>query len=335
MASIGKPTQLNIHCQLIDEHQSIEDIQMSLAAEFDRPQQKHWLQLSGPANLEQLSHILHSYRLHPLVLEDLSSKSQRAKIEEYEDYLFIVLRGSMLTDKQQLKNQLLYLIVAEDFFISYHPKPLLIEGSLQQRLNTAHTPQWAQQSDFNYLLYVHLDCWIDVLMNHVEAFSSKIEKLDALLLQTTEDEDKLPKLHRLKHDSSRLRRSVLPVRDVLNALMRNNYRILPTEQNSWYWRDTYDHCLQLLENLDFSRDILQSMIDLLVNAQTNRMNQQMRLLTALSMVFMPLTVITGIYGMNFDYMPELHWRYGYFVVLAIMLLVCMSALSIFIRRKWL
>lgn len=335
MNDSSKATSLNIHCQTIDAHHQVHDAKLSLAADFNKPSERHWLQLSGAASFEQISHILHSYQLHPLVLEDMSNKSQRAKIEDYGDYVFIVLRGSMLTDKQQLKNQLLYLIIAPDFFISYHPKPLFIEPMLYQSLHAQPSLHWATQADFSYLLYVHLDCWIDLLMTHVESFSTKIEKLDGMLLQLPRDEDMLPKLHRLKHDASRLRRSAGPVRDVLYSLMRNDYAVLSTQRSSWYWRDTYDHCLQLLENLDFSRDTLLSMIDLVVGAQTNRMNEQMRLLTAVSMIFMPLTVITGIYGMNFEYMPELQWKYSYFVVLGIMALICLSALRLFIRRKWL
>lgn len=321
---------LRIQLQTADANGLMPIEQFKSAHVIAKPDSKHWLDISGKATLTDLQVLLQQYNLHPLLLEDLSSKNQRAKIEDYDDYVFLVLRGVMFQDKQ-LKTQLLYVIVAENFVISYSPKPLLIQAMMQHRLE--QKPFWHQQEHMDYLLYLFIDCWVDTLMDSVEGFSLKVDKLDATLLQLN-DNDLLPRLHRMKHDASRLRRSVSPLRDVLAVLMRNDYAVL-SDRYSLYLRDTYDHCLQLMENLDFSREALLTMMEVSLSAQSNRLNQQMRLLTAVSIVFMPLTVITGIYGMNFDNMPELHWHYGYYFVLGIMSVIVLASAIFITRRKWL
>lgn len=324
------PPALRIQIQLDNADQFVDTIELSAVETLNRPAQQHWIDISGKASLKDLQVLLQAYQLHPLLLEDMSSKNQRAKIEDYGDYVFLVLRGVMFQDKQ-LKTQLLYLIVGHDFVISYQPKPLLIHDMLQHRLK--QRPYWYQQAHMDYLLYLFIDCWVDTLMDSVEGFSAKVDKLDGMLLQLT-DSDLLPRLHRMKHDASRLRRSVAPLRDVLGVLMRNDYTVLSNEY-SWYLRDTYDHCLQLMENLDFTRDALLTMMEVTLGSQSNRLNQQMRLLTTVSIVFMPLTVITGIYGMNFEHMPELRWHYGYYAVLATMAMIVLGFVVFLSRRKWL
>ena len=147
--------------------------------------------------------------------------------------------------------------------------------------------------------------------------------------------DILSKIHRLKRDAVRLRRTLLPLRDVFYQLaVRGDFAIFKGE-STVYLRDVYDHNMQLIESLDASRDMVLSMMDIYLSFQSNRMNQQMRVLTVITIIFMPLTVITGIYGMNFDNMPELHWHYGYFMVLGVMLCIIIGLLIFFSRRKWL
>ena len=290
----------------------------------------HWLNISGKASLADLQLLLGEYRLHALVLEDMASKNQRAKIEDYGDYVFLVLRGVLFQDNQ-LKTQLLYLIIGKDFLISYQPKTLLMRPVMKQRI--AQKPLWYQQSNLEYLMYLYIDCWVDTLMASVETFSVKVDKLDGSLLQI-KDTDLLPRLHRMKHDAMRLRRSVVPLRDVLTVLMRSDFEVL-SDRYHLYMRDTFDHCMQLMENLDFSRDALLTMMEVTLGSQSNRLNRQMRLLTAVSIIFMPLTLITGIYGMNFDNMPELHWQYGYFYVLGTIAIIAISSIVFLTYRKWL
>ena len=168
----------------------------------------------------------------------------------------------------------------------------------------------------------------------LESYNNRVETIDKSLFKN-ENSDILSKIHRLKRDAVRLRRTLLPLRDVFYQLaVRGDFAIFKGE-STVYLRDVYDHNMQLIESLDASRDMVLSMMDIYLSFQSNRMNQQMRVLTVITIIFMPLTVITGIYGMNFDNMPELHWHYGYFMVLDVMLCIIIGLLIFFSRRKWL
>lgn len=185
-----------------------------------------------------------------------------------------------------------------------------------------------------FLAYCLLDRIVDDYFIVLESYNNRVEVIDKSLFKN-ENSDILSKIHRLKRDAVRLRRTLLPLRDVFYQLaVRGDFAIFKGE-STVYLRDVYDHNMQLIESLDASRDMVLSMMDIYLSFQSNRMNQQMRVLTVITIIFMPLTVITGIYGMNFDNMPELHWHYGYFMVLGVMLCIIIGLLIFFSRRKWL
>ena len=185
-----------------------------------------------------------------------------------------------------------------------------------------------------FLAYCLLDRIVDDYFIVLESYNNRVEAIDKSLFKN-ENSDILSKIHRLKRDAVRLRRTLLPLRDVFYQLaVRGDFAIFKGE-STVYLRDVYDHNMQLIESLDASRDMVLSMMDIYLSFQSNRMNQQMRVLTVITIIFMPLTVITGIYGMNFDNMPELHWHYGYFMVLGVMLCIIIGLLIFFSRRKWL
>lgn len=185
-----------------------------------------------------------------------------------------------------------------------------------------------------FLAYCLLDRIVDDYFIVLESYNNRVEVIDKSLFKN-ENSDILSKIHRLKRDAVRLRRTLLPLRDVFYQLaVRGDFAIFKGE-STVYLRDVYDHNMQLIESLDASRDMVLSMMDIYLSFQSNRMNQQMRVLTVITIIFMPLTVITGIYGMNFDNMPELHWHYGYFMVLGMMLCIIIGLLIFFSRRKWL
>ena len=167
----------------------------------------------------------------------------------------------------------------------------------------------------------------------LDHYNTRVENLDKQLFAADNDE-LLVSIHKLKRDAMRLRRALLPQREVLHQLVRGDFPLFGKDAHV-YLRDVYDHSQQLIESLDGARDMVVSMMDVHLSYQSNRLNQQMRVLTVITILFMPLTVITGIYGMNFDHMPELHWRYGYFMVLGLMATIIISLLTYFHRRRWL
>ncbi len=299
-----------------------------------RPQagQTNWLHFVGINNAALLKHTLEPYGIHELVIEDILSRKQRPKIEDYDNYLFIAAQVYHYTAAGKLNSDQVYLIIGKDFVLSFQQKPLGLFSQLRRQMS--ENPRGILGKNTAFLAYCLLDRIVDDYFIVLEEYNNRVEAIDKSLFKD-ENSDILGKIHRLKRDAVRLRRTLLPLRDVFYQLaVRGDFAIFKGE-STVYLRDVYDHNMQLIESLDASRDMVLSMMDIYLSFQSNRMNQQMRVLTVITIIFMPLTVITGIYGMNFDNMPELHWHYGYFMVLGLMLCIIVGLLIFFSRRKWL
>ncbi len=292
----------------------------------------NWLHFVGINDGDLLKAALSPYHIHELVLEDILSRKQRPKIEDYDSYLFIAARVYQYIDSKLQADQV-YLIVGSNFVLTFQQRPLGLFSKIRAHMRD---PRYAVRSqDAAFLAYRIIDRLIDDYFLTLDQYNNRVELIDKILFADTgTNSDLLGRIHRLKRDGVRLRRTLQPLRDVLTQLVHGEFTTFHGKSHV-YLRDTYDHAIQLLESLDASRDMVVSMMDIHLSFQSNRLNQQMRLLTAITILFMPLTVLTGIYGMNFDYMPELHWHYGYFMVLGLMALIIISLLLLFNRRKWL
>lgn len=294
-------------------------------------QRINWLHCVGINNFALLKTLTAPYGIHDLVLEDILSHHQRPKVEEYEDYLFIVVRvfqyagGKLVSDP-------VYLILGRNFVLTFQQRPLGLLSGIRKHLIDNRTGLRGQSPSF--LAYTFIDRLTDDYFITLDKFNRHVEALDKSLFDPAgSGTGLLPKIHRLKRDAVRLRRGLFPMRDVLNQLLRGDFPLFSQEARV-YLRDAYDHLLQLSESLDAARDGVQSMMDIHLSLQSNRLNVQMRLLTVITILFMPLTLITGIYGMNFDHMPELHWKYGYFMVLGLMVSIVCALLVFFRKRRW-
>ena len=299
-----------------------------------RPQegQINWLHFVGINDVALLKHALEPYGIHELVIEDILSRKQRPKIEDYGSYVFTAAQVYHYTSTGKLHSDQVYVIIGKDFVLSFQQKPLGLFSHLRRQMH--ENPHNILNKNTAFLAYCLLDRIVDDYFIVLESYNNRVEVIDKSLFKN-ENSDILSKIHRLKRDAVRLRRTLLPLRDVFYQLaVRGDFAIFKGE-STVYLRDVYDHNMQLIESLDASRDMVLSMMDIYLSFQSNRMNQQMRVLTVITIIFMPLTVITGIYGMNFDNMPELHWHYGYFMVLAVMLCIIIGLLIFFSRRKWL
>ena len=299
-----------------------------------RPQegQINWLHFVGINDVALLKHALEPYGIHELVIEDILSRKQRPKIEDYGSYVFTAAQVYHYTSTGKLHSDQVYVIIGKDFVLSFQQKPLGLFSHLRRQMH--ENPHNILNKNTAFLAYCLLDRIVDDYFIVLESYNNRVEVIDKSLFKN-ENSDILSKIHRLKRDAVRLRRTLLPLRDVFYQLaVRGDFAIFKGE-STVYLRDVYDHNMQLIESLDASRDMVLSMMDIYLSFQSNRMNQQMRVLTVITIIFMPLTVITGIYGMNFDNMPELHWHYGYFMVLGVMLCIIIGLLIFFSRRKWL
>ncbi len=312
-----------------------DEFPKSLPVINDDTQQRTWLHFTGIKSAQLLSDVLAPYNIHPLTQEDILNNKQRPKIESYGHYVFIATR-SLRYNKSGLVSEAVYLIIGKNFVFSFQGQENTlfekIKSKLTQKVGTLYT------KDSDFLAYSLLDTVVDEYFNAMDIFSRKVEQLDRTLFSgsvTTEQEDSvLSRIHSLKHDTTRLRKTIMPTREIINQLVRGDYELFKDETRL-YLRDVYDHTLQAMEVLDSSKEMILSMMDVYLSYQSNQLNKQMRLLTVITIIFMPLTLISSIYGMNFTNMPELEWKYSYFVVLGIMLTIALSLLKIFSKKHWL
>ncbi|MDF0606389.1 magnesium/cobalt transporter CorA [Neisseriaceae bacterium TC5R-5] len=291
-----------------------------------------WLNVYGLREPAVMQAIGERFGLHSLVLEDVLNARQRPKVEEYGDYLFIASRvfdyqantGRLLSDQ-------IYLVIGHRFVLTFQERPTGVFEQIRERLRKEVGLIRSKEAD--YLGYSLLDAMVDDYFGVLTEFNERVEKMDSKLLRGR-DQSVLLQIQRLKRDCLKLRRALLPLREILLSFNRSHHDFFKPE-TLLYLRDVYDHTMHVIESLEMSREMVGSMLDLYMSTQSHRLNIQMRLLTVLTMIFMPLTLIAGIYGMNFENMPELKWHYGYYMVLLLMLGIAGGLLWVFWRRRWL
>jgi len=290
-----------------------------------------WLNIDGIQDLPALEKIAACYGLHPLVLEDIVNTDQRAKTEYYGTYLYIVLRMLRLDEKNdEVVSEQLSLILGENFVISFQEDMTDELTSIRERIHAKRGRVRSMPAD--YLAYAIMDTVVDQYFVILEKIGEKIEELEKGLIDDP-DPSTLRRIHRLKRETILLRRSVWPMREVISMMQRDESSLIH-QQTQVFLRDLYDHTIQVIDTVETYRDMLTGMLDLYLSSQSNRLNQVMKVLTIISTIFIPLTFIAGVYGMNFHYMPELSSPWGYPVVWAIMISMAGAMLYFFRRKKW-
>lgn len=270
--------------------------------------------------------------LHPLVLEDIVSTHQRPKVEDFRDYLYIVLRMIVYDEKTRTAS-------GDQVSLILGPRHVLLfqeaEGELfqpvRERIRTGLGR--SRRSGADYLAYALIDAIVDRYFVVLEKLGDDIEELENELIENPSDES-LRAIHRLKRELVFVRRSVYPVREVVSGLQRAESPLIRKETDV-FLRDVYDHTIQLIEALETYRDVLSGLQDLYLSSMSHRMNEVMKVLTIAATIFVPLTFFAGIYGMNFRYMPELEWKWAYPVFWGLMVVLAGGMLLFFRRRRWL
>jgi len=290
-----------------------------------------WINVSGVHDVELIEQLGQDFGLHPLTTEDIANTSQRPKWEEFPNYAFIALKMiECPAGVAQVKVEHVSLILGHNYVISFLEDEGDVFESIRQRLRRGAGCMRSKQTD--YLAFCLMDAVVDHYFLTVERIGDLVEELDEELLGNARHED-IPQLHRFKRNLLHLRRSIWPLREVLSSISRSETPLLQKE-NQLFWRDLYDHSVQVIDMVETARDTLASMHDTYLSSLSNRMNEVMKILTIISTIFIPLTFIAGVYGMNFKNMPELEWKYGYFMVLGVMLTIGISLLVYFRRRRW-
>jgi len=292
-----------------------------------------WINVEGVHKVEVVEKLGNCFGLHPLVLEDILNTDQRPKIEIYGDYVYIVLK--MLYDgdlKRPIEAEQVSLILGSNFVISFQEgKEGDVFNPLRERIKGGKGLVRKMGSD--YLVYSLIDTIVDHYFFILERLGEEIELLEEELVAHPTDTT-LHRIRKIKNEVIFVRRVVWPLREVVSSLGRKESPLIQ-ETTEVYLRDVYDHTIQVMDTIEVYREMLSGMLDIYLSSVSNRLNSVMKVLTIIATIFMPLTFIAGIYGMNFKYMPELGWRWGYPAVWLIVVIIGVSMLIYFKRKKWL
>ena len=292
-----------------------------------------WINIEGLHEIDIIEKIGNHFNLHPLLLEDIVNTEQRPKMEDYGEHIFIVLKMLSHDDKaNQIKSEQVSIVLGSNYIISFQEG---IEGDVfepvRERIRSGKGR--IRKMGVDYLAYSLMDAIVDHYFLILEKLGERIEDIEDELV-TNPSQETLRTIHHLKREMISLRKSVWPLREVLGCLERGESSLIQ-EPTQVYLRDVYDHTIQIIDTIETYRDTLSGILDIYLSSISNRMNEIMKVLTIIATIFIPLTFIVGIYGMNFEHMPELKWRAGYFIVWGIMAIVALSMLFYFRKRKWL
>ncbi|MHC4592054.1 MAG: magnesium/cobalt transporter CorA [Planctomycetota bacterium] len=310
------------------EH-SIE--QASECAAFRDSPTVTWINVDGVHDVSLIEDIGRLFGLHPLVLEDIANTGQRPKMEDYEDHVYVVLKMlSYDEESAQVAAEQVSLILAQNVVVSFQEREGDVFDGVRDRIRSAKGRIRKMGAD--YLVYALLDAIVDSYFVLCEILGEMAEPLQEELVAEPSPRT-LQAIHGLKAEVLFLRKALWPLREVVGGLARTESELFE-DSTRLYLRDVYDHTIQVIETIETYRDMVSGMVDIYLSSVSNRMNQVMKVLTIIATIFIPLGFIAGVYGMNFQRMPELAWRWGYPFALGVMLAVAGVMLLYFRKRGW-
>jgi magnesium transporter len=324
------PTRVTVFRYNANEflEQPLDDINQ-LSSLLDKDY-KLWVDVEGLGDAEVIRRLGELFHLHPLALEDVVHVHQRAKVEDYDDHLFIVAR--MVSTGQRLETEQISIFLGKSFVVTLqegHPGDCL--GPARDRLRRNHGR--VRRAGADYLAYTILDAVIDGYFPAVEQYGERIDSLDEEIAGHRRQET-ITYIHRLRSELHLLRRSIWPHREAANELLRESHKLISSDTRV-YLRDTYDHTVQLIDVVETYREMCSDLRDFFLSAASNRTADVMKVLTIIATIFIPLSFVAGVYGMNFHYMPELQWPFGYPMALCLMACIAAALVAFIWRRGWL
>ncbi len=291
-----------------------------------------WININGINHTEAIEKIGYHYKLHPLILEDIANTQQRPKIDEYDGYLFVVLKMLYFDLDGKLEIEHISFVLGSNYVISFQEADGDVFDAIRNRIRTGKGRVRSMGSD--YLLYALMDAVVDNYFNLIEAMGEKIEELEDDLFEEKPNDDITYDIQGQKREILKIRRAVFPLREVVNRIEKSDHPFI-TDKTQFYLRDLYDHIIQVSESIDIYREMIWGLMDMYMTTISNKMNEVMKVLTIITSIFIPLSFLAGIYGMNFEYIPELKFKYGYFVLWGVMIVIFFGLLYYFKRKKWL
>jgi len=291
-----------------------------------------WINIDGLHDVELIEKLGAQFEVHPLVLEDILNTGQRPKFEDFDKYIFMVLKMLRYNHEQQaVEAEQVSLVLGTNYVISFQERVGDVFEPIRDRIRNAKGR--IRKMPCDYLMYALLDAVVDGYFAILERLGERIESMEEELVSSP-SEKTLEQIHRLKREMIFLRKSVWPLREVISGLQRTESSLIK-QSTQLYLRDVYDHTIQVIDTVESFRDMASGMLDIYLSSISNRMNAVMKVLTIIATIFIPLTFIAGIYGMNFKYMPELERHWGYPLVLFVMGIVAVVMLIYFRRKRWL
>jgi magnesium transporter len=291
-----------------------------------------WINIDGVHDPKIVERLGAHFGLHPLIQEDIMNTTQRPKLEDMNESLYVLARMLEFDPAtNEVGTDQLSLVVGRNFVISFQERPGDEFGPVRDRIRRGKGR--IRKSGPDYLAYALLDAMVDHYFIILERLGERVELLEDELVSDPRKET-LHVIHTLKREMIFLRKSVWPLREVVSGLERSESDLIQ-QSTAVFLRDLYEHTVQVIDNVETLRDMLSGMLETYLSSISNRMNEVMKVLTIISTIFIPLTFIAGVYGMNFEHMPELKWRFGYFAILGFMIAVGLALAAFFKRKKWL
>ncbi|MHA6280539.1 magnesium/cobalt transporter CorA [Salinimicrobium sp. CAU 1759] len=333
---VGRKEQVETVLEVIDYNADVFERVISKTPEdafkFEEEDRTTWINIDGLSNTGEIEKIGKYYDLHPLIIEDIVNTNQRPKIDEYSDYFFIVAKMLYYREDGRLENEHISMVLGKNYVITFQEAGGDVFDGVRERLSKAKGRIRSRGAD--YLVFALLDAIVDNYFVVVEEMSDKIEAMEERVFDPQPNDDITLEIQELKRTMLRIRRAVNPLREVVSRLEKMDHDLVQ-EQTINYLKDLYDHMLQVSENIEIYREMTWGLMDMYMTSISNKMNEVMKVLTIMASIFIPLTFLAGIYGMNFEYMPELQFRFSYPILLVIMTVLIIGMLIYFRRKRWL
>ncbi len=296
------------------------------------PKRVNWLNIDGLHNIELVKSTGEQFDIHPLVLEDILNPDQRPKVEDYENYLFFTIKTLNSLKPDLIEYEQMSFVLGKDFLISYQEKEGDLFDGLRTRLKTDPGSK-ARHRDVDYLFYRLIDTIVDSYYLIIENLGERIELLEDEVYENPSKKT-LQQIQGLKKELIFLRKSIYPLREAISKISKEEYDFI-SKETVRFFSDVYDHTIHIIETFETYRDLTTGLMDMYMTSISNKMNEVMKVLTIIATIFIPLTFIAGIYGMNFENMPELRTENGYFYALGAMGVIFVGMLAYFKNKNWL
>jgi len=294
---------------------------------------KKWINLIGIHDTTMLEKFGLQFDIHPLTLEDIGNTGHRPKIEEFENYLYLVLKMLQFDPEGlRIESEQVSLVLGPDFLISFQESPGDVFDPVRQRIRKAKGR--IRKSGCDYLAYALIDAIVDHYYLILERLGERIEALEETIVSQEIHQQTVREIHFLRSETIFMRKQIWPLREMVSQLSKGEFDLVQPATHP-FLSDVYDHVIQIQDTVETYREMLGGLLELYMSSVSNRMNEVMKVLTIIATIFIPITFVAGIYGMNFDHMPELHWRWGYFGAWGIIAAIVGAMLLYFRRKKWL